>query len=501
MNRFRLSPVKLAAVIILAFIFYSSVSAQTYVDVAPGFSTLNDAVKNNTDPNVIFRLQRGSGAIYLLNGSISITVPTRIEAAVGTEALPQLYPGLVSGGTTDIPFRLKANLTLKNVRVSSKDEGGAYLSQIIRIQADNIRLVVDNCMLENSGQSAIRTDNKNSKIYLTNTSVRNCASDWANGRGIDDRGVDMDTLYIQNCTFNNLGSRVLRDGGGVLNYAFLNHNTFVNLGLAVMQFGECPKIIFRNNLVVNCGFVGQLKSATGANLSTKPLTSAVYQGLTQTAQIDHNNFFLDPELVKLYPDSVTSILNYDENTAALVTANGQESTNISEAIAFAAAPPVINSLVTAFWNDPAMSSSTTAQVLRDATEDYSFKYPTTAVSYTAGTGNQPIGALTWFGMTVGVNEKAEMPKGYLLSQNYPNPFNPTTKIRYQLASPANVRLEVFNSMGQKISTLVNDFKAAGQHEVSWNGRNSAGANVSSGIYFYKITTENFTQTKQMIFIK
>jgi hypothetical protein len=498
MNQFRLLPSKLAAVVLLALC--TSVYAQKYIDVNPGFSTLNDAVKSNTDPTAIFRLQRGDQAVYLLNGAITNTIPLRIEAAEGTGALPKIYPGIGTGGTSTIPFYIKANFTLKNVYIAAKDEAGAFLSQMLRVQADNVRLIVDGCFLENSAQSAIRTDNKMAKIYLKNTTIRNCVSDYSNGRGIDDRGVDMDTLYIENCTINNIGSRFLRDGGGILNYAYVNHNTFVNLGLEVMQFGECPKVIFTNNIVVNGAFLGRLKSGNAAGLELKPLSSAVYQGVKQSVQLDHNNFYLDPAIIKLYPDSAIAVNNYDTLINSYVKGSALENTNISEAIAFTTPPPAVNELVTLYWKDPALSGSETALGLR-ATGDYNFKYATTAASYSGGTGGQPIGALTWFDMPLGLEDNSEMPKQYLLSQNYPNPFNPATKIRYSLASPGIVSLDVYDIMGRKITSLVNDFRAAGQYEVSWNGKNSYGVNVTSGIYFYKITTENFTQTKQMLLVK
>jgi hypothetical protein len=476
--------------------------SQTIVDVTPGFSTLNDAVTAfASTPNVVFRLQRGADAIYLLNGSITASVPLSIVATSGTGARPQLIPAVGSGGVSDIPLRAKANLTIKGVYVAAKDELGAYLSQVIRVQADGVKLVIDDCFMENTAQSAIRTDNKNAKIFIINSVIRNCASDWANGRGIDDRGVNIDTLYVENSTIHNIASRFLRDGGGYINYAYFNHNTFTNSGYKVAEIGECPKFVFKNNLIYNCGFTGKGKSSVEALLQLSPLTSSVFAGVTQTVDVRNNNFYLDPALVKLFPDTVIAFPNYNAQLTTAITASGSGGNTISEGVAFTTPPPSVNSLVTAYWADPALGSSTTTALNLRANGTYNFAYPTSAQSYTKGTANQPLGSLTWFNLTVGIKEVTQLPENYSLSQNFPNPFNPTTNIRYNLPASGMVRIDVYNSLGQCINTLVNQNQSAGVHQVTWNGKNISGRDVATGVYLYKLTAGNFTQTKKMLLVK
>jgi len=94
-----------------------------------------------------------------------------------------------------------------------------------------------------------------------------------------------------------------------------------------------------------------------------------------------------------------------------------------------------------------------------------------------------------------------IPKEYALSQNYPNPFNPTTKINYQLPEEGWVTLKVYNIEGQLVRTLVKGHQEAGYHSVRWNGRDQVGKEVTSGIYFYRITTGKFTDTKKMVLMK
>ena len=88
-----------------------------------------------------------------------------------------------------------------------------------------------------------------------------------------------------------------------------------------------------------------------------------------------------------------------------------------------------------------------------------------------------------------------------LHQNYPNPFNPTTTINYTLKENGKVSLNIYNIKGQKVKQLVSDHLSAGQHSVVWNGTDQANKPVSSGIYFYKMKTDNYEETKRMVLIK
>jgi hypothetical protein len=88
------------------------------------------------------------------------------------------------------------------------------------------------------------------------------------------------------------------------------------------------------------------------------------------------------------------------------------------------------------------------------------------------------------------------PKTFLLEQNYPNPFNPSTTIRYQLPVASEVKLEVYDVLGKKIATLVNERQSAGAYQVVWNA-----SGLSSGTYFYRLQAGTFVETKKMIMVK
>lgn len=103
---------------------------------------------------------------------------------------------------------------------------------------------------------------------------------------------------------------------------------------------------------------------------------------------------------------------------------------------------------------------------------------------------------------VNITHASRTPEGFMVMQNYPNPFNPTTTIRYALPNTSKVIVTIYNTLGQQIAALVNAEQASGWHEAVWK------ANVSSGLYFYRIDAvstaepqKRFTQLKKMILLK
>lgn len=85
---------------------------------------------------------------------------------------------------------------------------------------------------------------------------------------------------------------------------------------------------------------------------------------------------------------------------------------------------------------------------------------------------------------------------YMISQNYPNPFNPSTKIKYKLTKSGHIELKIYNLTGQEVETLVNKFQLAGEYEITWRPKG-----LSSGLYFYKIQTKEFSVTRKLTFLK
>ncbi|MCX6162109.1 MAG: T9SS type A sorting domain-containing protein [Ignavibacteriae bacterium] len=90
----------------------------------------------------------------------------------------------------------------------------------------------------------------------------------------------------------------------------------------------------------------------------------------------------------------------------------------------------------------------------------------------------------------------ELPTKYDLAQNYPNPFNPVTTIRYAIPRNSQVWLTVFDVIGREVETLINEKQSAGTYEAVWDA-----SQIPSGVYFYRLTTNEFTSIKSMLLIK
>ncbi len=104
--------------------------------------------------------------------------------------------------------------------------------------------------------------------------------------------------------------------------------------------------------------------------------------------------------------------------------------------------------------------------------------------------------------TSGDYTDTELPKAYSLAQNFPNPFNPSTRIQFALPSKGHVSLKIYNVAGQLVKTLQNGVMDAGSHELTWDGANNLGANVASGVYFYKINAgDNYENMKKMVLLR
>ncbi len=106
------------------------------------------------------------------------------------------------------------------------------------------------------------------------------------------------------------------------------------------------------------------------------------------------------------------------------------------------------------------------------------------------------------GRATGITAKpGTVPSAYDLAQNYPNPFNPSTRIAFTLPAAGATRLSVYNMLGQEIAVLANGTYQAGTHEVVWNGCDSRGTAMPSGVYMYRLKSGESMHAKKMILMK
>jgi hypothetical protein len=123
-------------------------------------------------------------------------------------------------------------------------------------------------------------------------------------------------------------------------------------------------------------------------------------------------------------------------------------------------------------------------------------YSTSAAAYTGSTDGKPVGDLNWFPGFLGVEQIDNVPASFELLQNYPNPFNPSTKITFKLEQSGLTTLSIYNLLGQKVETLVNEDLPVGTHQVTFDA-----SKLSSGVYFYKIEAGKYSSVKKMMLLK
>lgn len=491
------------------------------VPVAPGIGTLNAAIiadSANRTTDTWYVLQKGTStapAIYVLSGVIDHNYILNIKAVGPGDRRPMLIPLAVSGGTSARPFRTRNNLTLVGLYVTGKNTLGAYGdNNIIRTSADNCRITLENCWLDYDGQSAIRLDNKLCKVYVKNSICSNIGQSISldNGRFIDARSVLQDTIWVENTRVYNITSRVYRVGtGGGSIYQYWDHNTIINSGQHCMDIDEVGTAIFKNNLIINGAFFGQDSITTDPPrylLEFTPIGALLTnQGITQQfITVQNNNTYLDPAIEALYlttnnVDRRKSILFLDSLGQLAVDQAGVSSTIISENVGIIDGPQNPIALTTAFL-DTTIEDSNYPPFENPNPTGYEFNlmYSQATASFTGDENNKPLGALTqWIDAgIVGLREdhSTNLPDNFELMNNFPNPFNPSTTIKFSISSESNIKLEVYNSIGQLVKELVNQKLNVGTYSIDFDA-----SSFASGIYLYQLQADNFIVTKKMVLMK
>ena len=129
---------------------------------------------------------------------------------------------------------------------------------------------------------------------------------------------------------------------------------------------------------------------------------------------------------------------------------------------------------------------------------------TAVMEFASNDVNNPIVAIpvqVYVTPPVGINTDDQIPFTFAVGHNYPNPFNPTTTIKYQLPQMSDVKLVIYNVLGQKVRTLINRQVEAGYHTVVWDGHNDSGQQVATGLYIYKFEASDYVKTMKMMLLK
>lgn len=156
---------------------------------------------------------------------------------------------------------------------------------------------------------------------------------------------------------------------------------------------------------------------------------------------------------------------------------------------------------------------TTGNILFEKNDaSFSFSYPTLldadnnsvldciVIKYDFPFNNQYYYEVYSTGVTSNGNDKILTPQ-FKLSQNFPNPFNPTTTINFSLENESTISIDIYNVTGEKVKTLFNGIEKAGSHSIEWNGADNFGNKLPTGVYFYRLNSKDFSETKKLIILK
>ncbi|UCC78520.1 MAG: T9SS type A sorting domain-containing protein [Candidatus Zixiibacteriota bacterium] len=142
-------------------------------------------------------------------------------------------------------------------------------------------------------------------------------------------------------------------------------------------------------------------------------------------------------------------------------------------------------------------------------DPYSFELTANSPCIDAGDPNSPLdpdgtiadmGAL-YYPQVTSVENQPVIPESWLLYQNYPNPFNSQTNIRFSIPDESSVKVDIFDTLGRKVRSLLDNQLQAGEHTINWDGRSGSGERMSSGVYFYNLKTDTFEDSKKMVILK
>jgi hypothetical protein len=511
---------------------------------------LNDQIMSDSnttggrkDPLRVYVLERGQ-AYYNYQPIRNSNWTLRIKAASGTGEKPIIYivqnPTLTN--VTQKFLGVRGNISLSNIVVSGYDESdpsptaiNGMAQYLIETESPGFDIVIDQCILHSGGKGTIFTTNYPRVVKVTNTLFTNCGgyltvADIGNGRALDLRGGSCDTVIFTNNVCVNVNDRLIRHYSSTANIGYIkvDHNTFVNHNgyHGMFSFGKTGKtVILTNNLLMNPFDYGndtdKVRQVEFSDPGEKDAYGNPRMVWVSSIPNDTTNFTISNNYYCVGTDEQAWFTKY---LSAGVTGEGAplphfiakklgaDSTKafIKDNFTLTKIPKIATKLLD-WYRSPTGGNKTKGfstwtpaygidrKLIQFYTDTLNCKYTTTSAAYTGAIGGKPAGDLNTWGLSTGVERNlSNIPTEFTLQQNYPNPFNPTTNISYNLVASGKVSLVVYDLLGRKVATLVNEFQNAGIHYVTFDAVHSS---ISSGMYFYKLTAGSFSSTKKMMLIK
>jgi len=510
--------------------------------------------------NRVYVLQRGgiyaANATFRVNAGETM----RLRAASGTGAKPVIYLYPTGTGATPANppgnfIDLRGNLELKNLVLTGYFEPidtnlnnlqGALIN--VPTAGAGARVVIDSCILTNTNGNHVRTDGAAKVVIVTNSIFANMGylgrSNLGAGKGIDLRDASCDTLIMENSTWVNWQDRVIRHynfanplaGTGPIRYLRINHNTFVN-GMSYHGFLSLGSMggraLITNNLMLDAFSLGNdtdaVRQAEFVNHGEKDQFGGARMMWIFTSPNDttlwtiRNNYYaVSDSGQKFYNDFASAGVSGEGSPLSFHINRriGADSVNAFRKITLTLPRiPAVMVKLNRWYRSPTGGNKTKNTPIAAWNHSFDFDrrswqyfhdtlncaYSTGSVAYTGAIGGYPVGDLNWFparkaawlaNPPTSVIASDAIPESFALSQNYPNPFNPTTRINFSLPIESRVRLDVFDMLGRKVATLMDEKRLAGEYVIDFDG-----SNLGSGVYVYQLSTGTQILSKKMILLK
>jgi hypothetical protein len=526
--------------------FFASSGDPALVNFILG-DTLDGGARAN--PNRVYRLGRDS--IYIMNGQLRVDFNLKLIAdddPTGTSRPPIVIRGKYADGTNvKDPIVFTGNdldVHFKNIIFTGFDldrKAGDWTGPL-KFASDNIHATVEKCVFNQWDWVIYSTGNHN-KIFIKDCVFRNNNINWHPfvGQQFYCGGVPLDTLEITNTTYFNDNAFIVGLENNITKYFRFEHNTVMTTMVDPIRVRYLTNAKIVSNIFYGTHAMGETdyernagwytshgKHASTIDLDTVAANLMQNAGLTETDRqvLVKGNVYFWPQKIKDFwasLDSVNGIVWMNDPTKAMF----DDDTNYPHLVAegnIEADPQftdntmldwVVNAVVEYAQDfrthksaplrnyDAYVNNGEMLQLKWPLPESMVYSNQTVM---TAGCDGFPAGDLNWYpekkkeweDSQTGIrkDELGTLPENYKLSQNYPNPFNPTTVIEFSLPKSGVATLEVFNILGQKIATLVNEKLSAGNYRFDFNAKN-----IPSGVYLYKLNVNNFTAIRKMMLLK
>lgn len=379
--------VKEIFILSILFIYAIELTGQRIVPIEPGVNTIGNTISADTtetgdrvDQNTIYELRRNG--VYKTQFEITnIGFPLHIRAEAGEGSMPILQTTPFEGGEIPRPFTIQNDLTIEGIYITSYSDNINFNTRIIRATNRGARVILRDCWIDGSGQSAVRFDSPGAFLIMENCVVSHIGrpDNTGNGRVIDvrgDGGVGADTLIIRNNTFYNITRRLVRFNGGLGSYYMeVDHNTFVNSIVQFTYFDQSVKVRITNNLLVNPSVEGLARQSSidlikADELNTQSIyDSAGFTDLDREVFISNNWLHYQPNLEQQWADSLVSPPDvYDEDIYLDITQqNGEQLEGNAElAEELLNAEPYLFEGPVQFVNAPTVGAALIAGVIQDS---------------------------------------------------------------------------------------------------------------------------------------